>query len=209
MSLNYILHSNKNYTFSYTLQTKAETPIDILSQPLWFNKYITIENQSLFYDQWHAKGVFLIQDIIDNDGNFMTHDQIFDTFKITCNFLQTLQLRMAIPIEWRRKISRDNLARSDSDDIKAFSNFLKRDLFASKLQCKDIYRTLIYLKCKTVNPSCIQKWNNCYHQQLKWDLIFKNPFCHARSTQLQTFQYRVVHRIITCNHWLFNAKIKD
>ena len=27
--------------------------------------------------------------------------------------------------------------------------------------------------------------------------------------RLQSFQYRILHRIMTCNHWLFYAKIKD
>ncbi len=30
-----------------------------------------------------------------------------------------------------------------------------------------------------------------------------------RETKIQTFQYRILHRIIPCNKWLHNIKIKD
>ena len=42
-----------------------------------------------------------------------------------------------------------------------------------------------------------------------WEKIFCLPYKICRSTRLQSFQYRILHRIITCNQWLFNAKIKD
>ena len=54
------------------------------------------------------------------------------------------------------------------------------------------------------------KWaTNHQIEQNEWTNIFKLPFQSCRSTKLQTLQYRILHRIITCNHWLYNAKIKD
>ena len=34
------------------------------------------------------------------------------------------------------------------------------------------------------------------------------PFKVCKETQLQTFQYKIVHRIVGCNHWLYNIKVK-
>lgn len=59
------------------------------------------------------------------------------------------------------------------------------------------------------HPKCIRKWNNIFNNELHaWKDIFLRPFIVCRSTRLQSFQFRLIHRIITCNHWLFNAGIK-
>ncbi len=34
-------------------------------------------------------------------------------------------------------------------------------------------------------------------------------FKTARETKIQTIQYRIIHRIIPCNEWLHNIKIRD
>ena len=59
-------------------------------------------------------------------------------------------------------------------------------------------------------PSCIVKWEEtCASENLNWKSIYNNAFKTCRSTKLQSFQYKVLNRIIACNHWLFNIKIKD
>ncbi len=42
-----------------------------------------------------------------------------------------------------------------------------------------------------------------------WTGIFKIDVQICRDTKLQSFQYRIIHRIITCNKWLKDKKIKD
>ncbi len=41
-----------------------------------------------------------------------------------------------------------------------------------------------------------------------WKTIFKMPFICSRQTTIQTFQYKITHRILVCNEWLNNIKIK-
>ncbi len=62
-------------------------------------------------------------------------------------------------------------------------------------------------------PNNIRKWCQTYpdfnNADLKtWPRIFKLPFLVIREAKLQTFQYKILHRIIPCNKWLFNIKIK-
>ena len=42
-----------------------------------------------FLQKWKQKGVILIQDILDNDGKFLTFTSFQERFKIKCNFLPT------------------------------------------------------------------------------------------------------------------------
>ena len=61
-----------------------------------------------------------------------------------------------------------------------------------------------------IKPKCITKWNEIYqNEDLVWDKIFTLPYNVCRNTKLQSLQYRLLHRIVTCNHWLFIVKIKQ
>ena len=80
------------------------------------------------------------------------------------------------------------------------------------MESKHVYWILLSIRNQRLNiePSCKSKWAASHQiEQDEWTNIFKLPFQSCRSTKLQTFQYRILHRIITCNHWLYNAKIKD
>ncbi len=42
-----------------------------------------------------------------------------------------------------------------------------------------------------------------------WKRIFHLPFSTTRDTQIQSFQIRIIHKIILCNKWLHTIKIKN
>ncbi len=78
--------------------------------------------------------------------------------------------------------------------------------------CRDIYWHIINLEGHI--HACIQKCPNNYPEFNNgvgkiWINIFKMPFKIVRDTKIQTFQYRILHRILPCNSWLKNIKIKD
>ena len=59
-------------------------------------------------------------------------------------------------------------------------------------------------------PACINKWQNSFlFEDKAWSSIFTLAFRICKCTKLQSFQYRLLHRIITCNHWLFIVKVTD
>ncbi len=39
--------------------------------------------------------------------------------------------------------------------------------------------------------------------------MFNTPFAVLRDTKLQSFQYRIIHKINPCNKWLHTIKIKN
>ena len=46
------------------------------------------------------------------------------------------------------------------------------------------------------------------HQERKWNELFKDPFLMTRETKSQTFQYKIIRRIIDCNEKLYHMKIR-
>ncbi len=62
-------------------------------------------------------------------------------------------------------------------------------------------------------PNNIYKWCEIYPDfktadSQTWLGIFKLPFNLIRETEIQIFQYKILHRVIPCNKWLYNIKIK-
>ena len=69
----------------------------------------------------------------------------------------------------------------------------------------------ILIKTK-VQPTCISKWNEELGQQLgkkDWNIIFSTPFEITRDSNMQWFQYRIIHRIIGTKSFLFHINFID
>ena len=59
-------------------------------------------------------------------------------------------------------------------------------------------------------PACIAKWQSALElEDINWKHTFLNPFKICRESMLQSFQFKLLHRIVPCNHWLNTMKIKD
>ncbi len=76
----------------------------ILKQSLWFNSNISSKPHIVHIIKWSMKGTNQIKDIIDKNGNLMSHDQLKEKYNITTTFLTTSQLLSSIPKEWKNKI---------------------------------------------------------------------------------------------------------
>ncbi len=81
-----------------------------------------------------------------------------------------------------------------------------------KTTCKDFYQDIINIDTHT--PTSIHKWSDHYTNFHNAEnnirsRIFKFPFKTVRDTKIQTFQYNTVHRVIPCNNWSCNIKVKQ
>ena len=58
----------------------------------------------------------------------------------------------------------------------------------------------IFSRKKCITPTCVHKWNETHQrQEEEWADIFKRTFKVVQGTKLQSFQFKLVHRIINCN----------
>ena len=79
----------------------------------------------------------------------------------------------------------------------------------TQMQNKGIYWELI--GNKEIQASAINTWINLYPflHAVKWYKIFNAVHLCAIETYLQSFQYKVVHRIINCKYNLYKWNIKE
>ena len=175
------------------------------NQVIWDNRYITINRQPIFWKKWYEKGIIKLNDILNENGNIMNTDEILSTYGFQSNFLNCLQLRQAIPFEWRRV-----LAGSKSCDIHNIS-FFANDERVCPLDLVPT-KTIYWRFCHRLRrqPTCINKWQEFYPSLINcdWDIIYTLPFHSTRETKLQSFQYKIINRIIECNKKLHDMKIK-
>ena len=64
---------------------------------LFNNKDIWIGMRSFFYRSWLNKNVFLVQDLLREDGKVLSYSEFFRKFRLNGNFLQYMQVVSAIP----------------------------------------------------------------------------------------------------------------
>ncbi len=69
------------------------------------------------------------------------------------------------------------------------------------------------IETKKHKPDNIKMWCKVFQDfesanEKSWHRIFKLPFVVLRHTKIQTFHYKVLHRVLPYK-WLYNIKIKD
>ena len=189
---------------------KKYTNVDIQNEVLWYNTNITIEKNMVFWKHWYDKGVLYVKDILDENANFMNHEAIKNKYGINTNFLETLQLRQALPYGWRNYISTANSKPIEDSILTLYNPKDKKNSSLLTLKSKDVYWIILNAENSKFSPKCISKWNKLYNfDDLDWKHIYRIPFSACRDTELQSFQYKLINRIIACRHWLYNLKVVD
>jgi len=59
---------------------------------LWNNRDLNIENKSAFWKAWRDKNVLFVQDLLNNQGNYLSPQEFSDKFNTKVNFLQYYQI---------------------------------------------------------------------------------------------------------------------
>ena len=182
---------------------KIDDAEKVRNQIIWANRYITIQNVPYIWQRWIDAGVTRINSILDNQGNFLTQEDIFDKYNLRTNFMELLQIRQSMPFAWR------NLIRNSPNCADLCRPFfiLKDEIYpVKKLSSREIYQILI--KENKSIPSCVNKWQESlpYFSEMK-EIFFKRIYTLTRETKLQSFQYSIIHRIINCRKRLCNMKI--
>ncbi len=80
---------------------ELENVIEILIQLLWLNKHITMNNDHICYKKYENKGITYVKDILNNNCEFVDYI-INGKYDIGTFFLDIMQLKSSIPIEWKQ-----------------------------------------------------------------------------------------------------------
>lgn len=141
----------------------------------------------------YEKGIVYVRDFYDEQNNLLSIGSIYRIFSIqNVPFTRVQGIVDSIPISWKR----DDYP-SDKDPQTLFQSFCKAPLVS-----RHVYKSLIADICTT--PTAVRKWEGEFNLTPdQWKQIFKIPFNTLRSTKIQYFQFRFLHRVLATNHLLF------
>lgn len=187
------------------------TEEDIKHESLWLNDYITVGGRTLSWSEWRSSGILTINDLWHpTQPRFLSDEEIRNAFSVPCSFLQLLQIRAAIPSKWKRLLQTNTAVTPDPKPhiLTGLQSYINVEQASSK----KIYQALTGLKMPSVSSQI--KWNTDFpvdEQTIRqhWQVIYKIPYRSIRETKIQAFQYRLLHRIIPCNKYLSNIRIRQ
>lgn len=193
-------------------QFSPETESAIRREPLWFNTKIGPKNSHIHWRVWQNHGIETIGDICHHSQDrLLSHVEIADKFGVPCTFLEVLGLRANIPIEWRRSISRN--WQPDKSDV-GFQLKLDSDPpeDLSILGPKRMYTKILTNTQKTNAALC--RWLEGddglqLRNKTEWADACTRAFQSTRETKIQSFQYKLLNRLLPCNTFLKRLRISE
>ena len=169
---------------------------DILNEMLWHNNFITIERKPIFFKHWYDRGIKFIRDIVDNNGTFLSVEDLRTKYGINTHFLEYYSIRSAIPGHWKQQIRNDPIKIPEEFPVIYINNMSHCILH---LSCNQIYWCLIDSKFKDLATGQI-RWSETFEISAPdWVNIYKLPYSCTIETRLQAFQFSLLHRFVVHN----------
>lgn len=162
------------------------------------------------WDRWIDAGVLTIGHLCHPDlGRLRGQHELEEAFPITPTFLEALSIRNYIPITWKRAItqtvkSKDSITYEIKIDEKKF------DIRNSST--KQWYTAIIQGKKQEIKRQ--DSWRTELASlgedaPIEWENVYSLPYKITRETKLQSFQYRILHRLITCKKYLHTIRMQE
>lgn len=197
------------------IKEQPSQPEHYLEQILWENKLIqspvklkTKKTHTLWYPKIYSAGIVRVKDLIDSSGNVLDYNAFIAKYGVNCNILSYYKIVKAIPKFWLTGIK--ELFRKSPINTAPF-HCISIGNGDNKIHIYNAYSKSVYnifIKLKQETPTSLEKWQcSTLIEQSDWSNIFRLPYLCCRETQLQALQYRIIHRFLPCNKWLYNISI--
>ena len=180
--------------------TFKKEPNNFSQMPIWYNSLIRINNKPFYYRNWSLADIRTVDHLLDKDSKFLTFDTFKKKYSVKTNFLQYYSVVCAIS-ELKNVCVRHPTLNSDDDT---------KNLMMSSKFCKSVYKTFVKRKASLPIESQ-NKWLLDFKKydfdKIDWCKSCNLAFLCTRETKLQNFQFKLLHRRIATNSYLFKIGI--
>lgn len=186
----------------------------IREEQMWNNTFIRTGHEVLDcanakWMPWRRAGILTLHDICHpTEGRILGQAEINERYRLKVNFLDALTVRNCVPYEWRTKLS-ENF----TQQITSRTTFKIADsiLDIAKSSTKVWYESLL------VEAQITIKRQTSWEQELPlqqdtdvdWQERYSAPYKASRETKLQSFAFKIAHRLIPCAHFLKKIRIRE
>ena len=175
---------------------KCVNASDVRREFIWLNKNIIVENKPLFIKRMYQNCICTINDILDNEGNFLPLEYLTLKFNVNISVMDYNSIKASIPLVWRKLVRSSSVIYVPEDLEVKIGNSWKP---IEKLYCKELYWE--YVNRIVEKPTAIHKWEESfYYINFDWKYTFTMPYVTCKETSLQSLQYKILHRFFPCNY---------
>ena len=141
---------------------------------LWNNQDITIEGKSLYWKHRVASGIYFIDDILNEQGKYLTYEEFKCKYKININFINYFQILASILTNLKSKAASTMRPLESSlheHNIFILSN--NKSILLNKMRCKEYYA--LFQEKAEIIPTSVKFWSKKYPNVAdKWNELFHN-----------------------------------
>lgn len=179
---------------------------EIRKEVLWNNPNIPSLSEHRSRPRWHRwieAGILTVEQLChQTEARLMGQQELDDTYSIQPTFLEALAIRNYIPWTWRKALTANF---KNTRDISYEMNINGQLFDIMNSSPKKWYEAIILGMRQVIKRQ--HSWDQEVailgdKNPIDWDAIYRLPYITTRETKLQSFHYRVVHRLITCNRYL-------
>ena len=188
---------------------KPSTRNEILNEYILYNKFIKKGGKCLDVTILRDKEAHMklkLADIIDLNGKILDYENLIKKIPLKVTVLDYYGLINAIPKQWLKTLS----SKHSTEGVQHISLHINGVL---KLMCniknQDIYWELMSTTVEL--PTAVNIWCDLFPflETCSWEDIFERIFSVTQESYLQSFQYKIINRIINCRYYPFKWKIVE
>ena len=198
-------------------QVKHVKPIHLMNknelfeQTLFGNELFKCNNKCLYFKNWLLENVCYVKDIITQNGNILSDEEIFYKIKHKRNIMNEMYIIKNIVIKHLHKVDKQTAQCVRISNSITLSDGKKFYVIKDQ-KSKFYYRCL---KEKNVNRSDMEnRWSkefNFENSAKVWKSIYWQKISCIHDNKLAEFNYKILHNILPCGYILskWNADIKE
>ena len=195
--------------WSFTFNSDLKAASCIASQQLWYNRFITINNKTVFFPKWSKSQLNVIGQLFD-DKKLKPWNELRKEFSLAnTDHFKYVQLCNAIPSSWKTSILIDseNTHRLVVYELHIVINQTIHHIF--KLKAKFLYNFFLgKMECR---PTAQRYFSNLFMlpDNFDWTKIYDLPRKTTVDTRLRVFQYKILNNVLYLNEKLFHFGLVD
>ena len=184
---------------TWSLLNFKKQPSNFGEIPIWYNSLIRIDNKPIYYRNLSSAGIYFVNDLLEEDSQFLTFDTFKEKFAIKTYFLQYHGVICAIS-NTKRKNHCLQMKGAKTDT---------KSLLSSEAFCKLAYKSFV---TQTASIPCKsqEKWltdcNVCDFHTIDWGKSYTLVFLCTNESKLCVFQFKLLHRKLATNRFLLKLE---
>ena len=186
-------------------EVKTESITQILDSPLWYNQNL-LNGLDFYIRDWHNKGIVLVSDIIDDEGNLYQFEALKTKYNLRGTNLDFRAFIRRLPEYWKNKINDNRIACILSKhDVRC--NLYLQYLMRDKKGCRRLYDVMVPTKLITESNRWEQDIGHISEAEMK---AYNSVIPTLKEIKLRDFQFKITHKILVTKSFLYRIhKVDD